>query len=330
MSLIASTVAVIYQNGKVLLGKRTGDPLFPGWCLPGGKIEPGETPEQAIERELKEETGLTGVVTWALPDRISHSRKGVYDIKVFLMSLHDPDQIPVTSSEHSEWKWFTVSEALLDLPLAGNATRSILAEIHTGKMLYWPMLGCRPLLPDEVGRFGAIRRHEHHSGIDLYCELGTKVIAVEDGEVIAIEHFTGPLSTPSSPWWNPTQAVLVRSADHVLVYGEITASVEIGQKVKGGEIVGIVDKPVLRHFKGRPTVMMHFEKLDAAATKSCIWPLDQNCPMDLKDPKDVLMLSMGSVFSPPFDLSQYDGIKYSDPTAERRESLWWEVWGGRP
>jgi 8-oxo-dGTP diphosphatase len=59
------SVAVIVQvsNDKILLIKRLSVPFKGFWALPGGKVEPGETIEQAVVRETKEETGLSvGIV----------------------------------------------------------------------------------------------------------------------------------------------------------------------------------------------------------------------------------------------------------------------------
>ena len=43
---------------KILLTQRAIDPFKGFWCLPGGHIDPRESAEQAIAREIKEETGL--------------------------------------------------------------------------------------------------------------------------------------------------------------------------------------------------------------------------------------------------------------------------------
>ncbi len=53
------TAAVIEKNGKILLAQRKqGDTLAGKWEFPGGKIEPGETPEVCLRRELREEFGV--------------------------------------------------------------------------------------------------------------------------------------------------------------------------------------------------------------------------------------------------------------------------------
>jgi 8-oxo-dGTP diphosphatase len=52
-------VAVVVQAGRVLLVHRRADDGAPPWVLPGGKLEPGESPEAAAVREVLEETGLT-------------------------------------------------------------------------------------------------------------------------------------------------------------------------------------------------------------------------------------------------------------------------------
>ena len=53
------TAAVITENGKVLLARRKpGGAMGGRWEFPGGKIEPGETPEQSLERELREELAI--------------------------------------------------------------------------------------------------------------------------------------------------------------------------------------------------------------------------------------------------------------------------------
>ena len=57
--VLVSAVALIDPDGRVLLAKRPeGKSLAGLWEFPGGKVDPGETPEAALIRELREELGI--------------------------------------------------------------------------------------------------------------------------------------------------------------------------------------------------------------------------------------------------------------------------------
>jgi mutator protein MutT len=70
--------AVIVSDGKVLLVKRGREPLAGQWSLPGGAVEVGETLEECLVRELREETGLDVEVGPVIEvfDRITHDQEG--------------------------------------------------------------------------------------------------------------------------------------------------------------------------------------------------------------------------------------------------------------
>ncbi|MCF6314874.1 MAG: 8-oxo-dGTP diphosphatase MutT [Marinosulfonomonas sp.] len=62
-TLLVSAVALIDRDGRILLAQRPEGKSMAGlWEFPGGKVEPGETPEVALIRELEEELGIN---TWS-------------------------------------------------------------------------------------------------------------------------------------------------------------------------------------------------------------------------------------------------------------------------
>lgn len=61
---IVVSAAVLIERGRVLLTQRkAGSHLEGAWEFPGGKVEPGEDPRDALARELREEVGIDTTVT---------------------------------------------------------------------------------------------------------------------------------------------------------------------------------------------------------------------------------------------------------------------------
>jgi 8-oxo-dGTP diphosphatase len=57
--MIQVVAAIIEREGRVLIGQRQAEQSHPlKWEFPGGKVEPGETPEGALTRELEEELAI--------------------------------------------------------------------------------------------------------------------------------------------------------------------------------------------------------------------------------------------------------------------------------
>ena len=110
-----------------------------------------------------------------------------------------------------------------------------------------------------ANRWGAVRKFDNHTGVDLFCDPGTPVYAIEDGEVVKVDWFTGAVI--DMPWWEETQAVAVEGKSGVWNYAEITPNepyIKVGKKIRQGDIIGYV-KTVLKKDKGLPMTMLHLE-----------------------------------------------------------------------
>ena len=67
-TVLVSAVALVDADGRVLLSRRPeGRPMAGLWEFPGGKVEPGETPEEALIRELTEELGICTIESCLAP-----------------------------------------------------------------------------------------------------------------------------------------------------------------------------------------------------------------------------------------------------------------------
>jgi murein DD-endopeptidase MepM/ murein hydrolase activator NlpD len=138
------------------------------------------------------------------------------------------------------------------------------------------------------GAFGTLRRHDIHTGVDLYCPVNTPALAVEAGTVVLINLFTGPRA--DSPWWQETSFVAVQGHSGVVLYGEILPTVTLGQKISAGDQIGLVQQ-VLTKDKGKPMSMLHLE-LYNQIMDPVIWLLNQPQPQGLLDPTDYLLSAL--------------------------------------
>ena len=140
------------------------------------------------------------------------------------------------------------------------------------------------------GSFGYKRKFDIHTGVDLYCNKGDQVFAIEDGEVVAIEWFTG--EKVDMPWWNNTQAVAIKGKSGVINYGEIIPifSLKVGSIVSEGNLIGAVI-PVLKKDKGKvpSTSMLHLELYSEYDGKWEIWNLNEPQTKNLLNPLKLLI-----------------------------------------
>lgn len=78
---------IIRRDGKFLIGQRQArDRHGLKWEFPGGKVEPGETPREALRRELREELGIDAVIGREIA-RYEHSSQGRPPLVIVFMAV---------------------------------------------------------------------------------------------------------------------------------------------------------------------------------------------------------------------------------------------------
>ena len=124
--------ALIVRGGEVLIGQRRPDqPMAMQWEFPGGKIEAGESPEQALARELDEELGIQAAIGKPVT-RIRHNYRhgGAVDLQFFAVHEFTGE---IDNKIYHQVRWVRLE----DLPgydfLA--ADRGLIRDLAAGKLL---------------------------------------------------------------------------------------------------------------------------------------------------------------------------------------------------
>jgi len=113
--LVKATVGAIIakqeeEREKILLTRRGYQPFQGRWCLPGGHIDPEESAQQAIIREVQEEVGLSfdarffGYFDEIIPELDIHA-------VVLIFTGKTTGQLQAQPGEVTELEWFSITEA---------------------------------------------------------------------------------------------------------------------------------------------------------------------------------------------------------------------------
>ena len=106
MKIVRVAAAVIIDKGRVFATQRGYGEYKDGWEFPGGKIEPGETPEEAIVREIREELEAE-IEPVKLIDTVEYDYPGFHlSMDCFLCRLKSEN---IVLKEHEAARWLDKS-----------------------------------------------------------------------------------------------------------------------------------------------------------------------------------------------------------------------------
>ena len=108
LKTVKVVAAVIQRGGKIYATQRGYGEYKDGWEFPGGKVEPGETPEQALVREIREEL-LADIKVGEKLVTVEHDYPGFHlSMDCFLAELTG-DSSPILT-EHEAASWLSPDE----------------------------------------------------------------------------------------------------------------------------------------------------------------------------------------------------------------------------
>lgn len=109
-SIVQVTAGLVQYNARILIGQRAANRRFAGkWEFPGGKIDPGETPQQSLQRELSEELGLETRIGDLFSDTLYVHEAGKIRQYTFWVELTAPP-VAVQFEEHQAIAWIKLEE----------------------------------------------------------------------------------------------------------------------------------------------------------------------------------------------------------------------------
>jgi 8-oxo-dGTP diphosphatase len=124
--------ALIIHDDRILAGQRTRHQLMPlKWEFPGGKIEVGEQPRDALRRELQEELGIDATIGNEVA-RIQHRypNGGLVELRFFDVRKYEGE---LENRIYREIRWVTRKE-LPELDFL-DADRSLVKDLAAGKLI---------------------------------------------------------------------------------------------------------------------------------------------------------------------------------------------------